>query len=82
MFFKCSSIAHQRVVKAAAIFAAFFLLAQPDPFTILVAMALLVCLGSLFVAASGLLWGRAGVLMATAATLVVIVAVLIFPLIR
>ena len=66
----------------AAISAAFFLLAQPEPFTTLAALTLLVWFGSLLAAASALLWGRAGVLMATAATLVVIVAVLISPLIR
>lgn len=67
---------------AAVIFAVFFLAVQPEPFTTLTALALLVPLASLFVAGSGLLLGRPGVIVATAATVVVIVAVLISPLIR
>jgi hypothetical protein len=73
---------HQRAVTSAAVIAALLIAVQPDPFTMLLAMGLMILAAYFFIAVSGLLLGRFGLIASTAASLICIAAVLIYPLIH
>ena len=73
---------HQGAVTSAAVAAVLLIAAQPDPFTMFLAMGLLIPVAYLFITVSGLLLCRGGLIASTAASLLVFAAVLISPLIR
>lgn len=73
---------HQGAFTSAAVIAVLLIAVQPDPFTMFLAMGLLIPVAYLFIAVSGLLLGRGGLIASTAASLLMFAAVLISPLIR
>jgi membrane-associated HD superfamily phosphohydrolase len=78
----CSLLTRQRLVTFAAVAAALLVAAQPEPFTMLLAMGLMIPAAYLFITVSSLLLGRGGLIASTTASLLMFAVVLIFPLIR